>query len=164
MALSTFFFSDDSMHKLFLNYGKYDFVQQIPQITYSTVISLLIETFLCYLSLTDKYFYKLKSNLIKGGKNKNKKILNCIGIKLLFYLIFVFIFFIIYWYIISVFCGVYRNTQIAFIKDSVVSFITGSIYPLVLYFISACLRYCSLKNKKKRCKFIYNLSYMIPLF
>ena len=164
MALSTFFFSDDSMHKLFLNYGKYDFVQQIPQITYSTVISLLIETFLCYLSLTDKYFFKLKSNLIKGGKNKNKKILNCIRIKLLFYLIFVFIFFIIYWYIISVFCGVYRNTQIAFIKDSVVSFITGSIYPLVLYFISACLRYCSLKNKKKRCKFIYNLSYMIPLF
>ena len=29
MALNTFFFSDDSMHKLFLNYGKYNFIQQI---------------------------------------------------------------------------------------------------------------------------------------
>ena len=57
MALNTFFFSDDSMHKLFLNYGKYNFIQQIPQITYSTIISLLIEVFLCYLSLTDKHFY-----------------------------------------------------------------------------------------------------------
>ena len=38
MALNVFFFSDDSMHKLFINYGKYDFFQQIPQITYSTII------------------------------------------------------------------------------------------------------------------------------
>ena len=43
MALNVFFFSDDSMHKLFLNYGKYDFIQQIPQITYSTIISQFIE-------------------------------------------------------------------------------------------------------------------------
>ena len=46
MALNVFFFSDDSMHKLFINYGKYDFFQQIPQITYSTIISQLIEIFL----------------------------------------------------------------------------------------------------------------------
>ena len=70
MALNTFFFSDDSMHKLFLNYGKYDFIQQIPQIIYSTILSSLIEVFLCYLSLTDKYFYLLKSSFIKGEKNK----------------------------------------------------------------------------------------------
>ena len=60
MALNTFFFSDDSMHKLFLNYGKYNFIQQIPQITYSTIISSIIELFLCFLIITDKYFYSLK--------------------------------------------------------------------------------------------------------
>ena len=54
MALNSFFFSDDSMHKLFLNYGKYNFIQQIPEITYSTIVSSLIEIFLCFLSLTDK--------------------------------------------------------------------------------------------------------------
>ena len=65
------FFSDDSMHKLYLNYGEYDFVQQIPQIIYSTAISQLLEVFLCFLSLTDKYFYE-----IKGSKNdKNIKII-----------------------------------------------------------------------------------------
>ena len=32
MAMNVFFFSDDSMHKIFLNYGKYNFIQQIPQI------------------------------------------------------------------------------------------------------------------------------------
>ena len=38
MAMNVFFFSDDSMHKVFLNYGKYNFIQQIPQIIYTTII------------------------------------------------------------------------------------------------------------------------------
>ena len=164
MALNTFFFSDDSMHKLFLNYGKYDFIQQIPQITYSTILSSLIEVFLCYLSLTDKYFYLLKSNFIKGEKNKILKLIKYIKIKLISFFLFTFIFFIIYWYIITVFCGVYRNSQIVFIKDSVLSFSICLIYPLVLYFISACLRYCSLISEKKSCKCLYNFSYIIPFF
>ena len=61
MAMNVFFFSDDSMHKVFLNYGKYNFIQQIPQIIYTTILSNLMETFLCYLSLTDKYIYKIKN-------------------------------------------------------------------------------------------------------
>ena len=137
------------MHKLFLNYGKYDFIQQIPQITYSTIISLLIEVFLCYLSLTDKYFYLIKSCLIKENLNEIRKIIRCMKLKLIIFFIFIFIFFVIYWYIISVFCGVYRNTQITFIKDSSLSFSICLIYPLVLYFLSASLRYCSLRNKEK---------------
>ena len=68
------------MHKLFLNYGKYNFVQQIPQITYSTIISSVIEIFLCYLSLTDKYFYLIKSNFIKGEKNNMINISFSIGL------------------------------------------------------------------------------------
>ena len=61
MAMNVFFFSDDSMHKIFLNYGKYDVLQQIPQIIYSTIVSQLIEVFLCFLSLTDKHIYQIKN-------------------------------------------------------------------------------------------------------
>ena len=103
MALNTFFFSDDSMHKLFLNYGKYNFIQQIPQITYSTIISLLIEVFLCYLSLTDKHFYLIKSNFIKGEQNNIINIIKCVKLKLNIFFIIVFIIFILYCYIITVF-------------------------------------------------------------
>ena len=80
MALNVFFFSDESMHKIFLNYGKYNFIQQIPQIVYTTIISQLIEVFLCYLSLTDKHIYNIKNlskssekNLFQKGGNKNPK-------------------------------------------------------------------------------------------
>ena len=34
IALNSFFFSDEPLHKLFLNYGKYNFIQAIPEITY----------------------------------------------------------------------------------------------------------------------------------
>ena len=164
MALNVFFFSDESMHKLFISYGKYDFIQQIPQITYSTIITQIIEIFLCYLSLTDVYIYRVKNNLIKGNIRNIKNIIKCLRIKLIIYFIFIFLFLCIYWYIISIFCGVYKNTQIPFIKDSLISFSIGLAYPFVFYFISACLRSCSLKSTKKKCKCLYDFSYIIPCF
>ena len=164
MAFNVFFFSDDSMHKLFLNYGKYDFFQQIPQIVYSTIISQLIEVFLCFLSLTDKHIYQIKSVLRAANTNKIIKIIKCVYIKLISFYVFTFIFFALYWYIISVFCGVYRNTQIHFIKDSIISFSICLAYPFLLYFVSASLRIFSLKYPKRKLKCIYNLSSMIPFF
>ena len=59
MVLNVFFFSDETMHKMYLDYGKYNFIQQIPQIIYSSIVSQLIELFLCFLSLTDKYYYQI---------------------------------------------------------------------------------------------------------
>ena len=164
MALNVFFFSDDSMHKLFLNYGKYDIFQQIPQITYSTIISQLIEIFLCFLTLTDKYIYQIKSCLINGQINKINRIISCIKLKLSIFFIFTFLCFIIYWYIISIFCSVYRNTQIVFIKDSLLSFSICLIYPFAIYFFTSILRICSLRSSKKNLKCIYKLSYIIPFF
>ena len=164
MALNAFFFSDKSMHKLFLNYGKYDFFQQIPQIVYSTIISQLIEVFLCFLSLTDKHIYQIKSALKTISKAKIEQIIKCVYIKLTIFYIFTFICFVVYWYIISVFCGVYRNTQKHFIKDSIISFSICLAYPFILYFLSASLRICSLRLSKNRLKCIYNLSSIIPFF
>ena len=165
MALNVFFFSDDSMHKLFLNYGKYDFIQQIPQITYSTIISQLIEVLLCFLSLTDKHMYSIKTNIIKENTKQIEKAFKCMNIKLIIFYCITCILFFAYWYIISVFCGVYRNTQIAFIKDSAISFSFCLTYPFILYLISSSLRICALRDKKRqRFKCIYDLSYVIPFF
>ena len=164
MALNAFFFSDDSMHKLFLNYGKYDFVQQIPKIIYTIIISQLLELFLCFLSYTDKYFYQIKSNLMDGKTKKVNKIVRCIQIKLIIFFIFVGIMLVVYWYVISVFCGIYRNTQITMIKDSLISFSIVLAYPFALYLVPSGLRICALRNTKKKLKCIYKLSNIIPFF
>ena len=161
--MNAFFFTDESMHKIYLNYGKYDFIQQIPQIIYSTIFSKSIDEFLCYLSLTDKHVYKIKNFNIET-KYKTLNIIKCIKEKLIVFFIFIFLLFGFFWYLISCFCAVYENTQIIFIKDSFSSFLTGCIYEFVLYLFPTLLRIRALRDKEKNSKCIYKLSNIFPLF
>ena len=166
MAMNVIFFTDESMHKIYTNYGKYDFIQQIPQIIYSTALSQVLELILCYLSLTDKHLYQIKE-LENTQKNMGNifRILRCIKIKLMGFYLFTFIFFAFYWYLITAFCAVYQNTQIIFIKDSISSFLVGLLYPFILYIFPALLRIIALCDRdKKRLKMIYSLSDIIPIF
>ena len=102
VALNVFFFSDDTMHKMYLDYGKYNFIQHIPQFAYSTLVSQMIQVFLCFLSMTDKHFYEIKS-LDYDSRFKVFEIIKCVKIKLTVYFIFTFIMFGFYWYAISCF-------------------------------------------------------------
>jgi len=162
MAMNVFFFSDESMHKLFLSYGKYDFIQQIPQIVYSTIISQILEIFLCYLSMTDKYIYR-----IKGINLTTKEIIlifKCINIKLMIFFAFNLLMFSFYWYSVASFCAVYGNSQTVFIKDSFTSFLFGMAYNISIYLIPSALRRLAIKTKKRKLKFVYKLSELIPFF
>ena len=163
MCMNVFFFSDSTMHKIFLNYGKYNFIQQIPQIIYSTIICAIIEVLLCFLSMTDKHMYEIK-HLEPNKRNKEiiDKIFTTIRRKLFFYFLITFLVFLVYWYIVAVFCAVYENTQIAYIKDSLLSSLLGFIYPLIIYLIPASFRGCALKCKNNNC--LYKLSDIIPCF
>ena len=163
MAMNVFFFSDETMHKMFLDYGKYNFVQQIPQIIYSTIVSQIIEIFICYLSLTDKHYYE-----IKDCQNVTRqviiRIMKCIEMKIVYFFLFTILMFVFYWYLIACFCAVYHNTQKAFIKDSISSFVLSSITPFIIYSIPSLLRIISLKNKKYKLECIFKLSNLIPFF
>ena len=163
MAMNVFFFSDETMNKLYLSYGKYDFVQQIPQIIYSKIVSNIIEVFLCFLSLTDKHYYQIKA-LSKSEKKKIFDIIKCIRTKLIIFFVFTFIIFLFYWYLITAFCAVYENTQIVYIKDSLLSFVFGFFTQLIIYFFPSLFRIISLKSKGGNLKFVYTLSEIIPFF
>ena len=170
MAMNVIFFTDESMHKIYLNYGKYDFFQQIPQSIYSLIISQIIEVFISFLSLTDKHYYQIKNIDINNSEQYEKKylvfqVLRCIKFKLLGFFVFTFLFFGFYWYLIACFCQVYNNTQIIFIKDFLVSYIAGLIYPFILYLFPPLLRIISLRAFKNiNLAYIYKLSDIIPIF
>ena len=162
MAMNVFFFSDETMHKMFLDYGKYNIIQQIPQIFCSTAISQLIEVFLCYLSLTDKHYYQVKE-CKRVSRKSMIGIMKCIQLKIFFFFVFTSIMFIFYWYLITCFCTVYQNTQIAFIKDSLLSFALGNAIPFVEYLIPSFIRIIALKTIKYNLEWLYKLSGVIPL-
>ena len=127
------------------------------------IISKIVEIFICYLSLTDKFVYKIKKLCLKNFSIKKE--FKCINIKLILFFIFTFIFIVFYWYVVSAFCSVYKNTQITFFKDWICSLILGILLPFAIYIIPSALRICSIKNNN--CKyscFIYKLSEFIPIF
>ena len=168
MALNVIFFSDESMHKIYLNYGKYDFFQQITQTIYTVAVSQVIEVFICFLSLTDKHYYQIKNIKNQEGKDKKYeifKVLRCIKLKLFGFFLFTLSLFAFYWYLIACFCAVYKNTQIIFIKDFLMSFVAGLIYPFILYIFPSVLRIMSLRVCKNiNLEFVYKLSDIIPIF
>ena len=165
MTMNIIFFSDKSMHKLFLDYGKYNFIQQVPQIIYSTIVSQIIELFLCFLSLTDTHIYQIKK-LKPFDQNSAEvaKIFRCIKIKLCCFFIFIVLFLGFYWYMVTSFCSVYENTQKVFIKDSLFSFLLSIIYSFILYLIPSAFRLCAIRNEKGELKCLYKFSEIIPFF
>ena len=166
-TLNVAFFVDESMHKIYLNYGKYNFIAQIPQILYSTLAAEGLDIFLRYLCIIEKDIYRIK----KFEQKKNKviakqqifKVLKYMRIKLILYFIVTFFFMCFFWYFVAAFCAVYKNTQLFLIKDSMVSLLMSLVYPFGLYLLPTALRIISLKDKKKRLSFLYKLSDVIPL-
>ena len=166
MAMNGLFFSDESMHNLYVNNGEYDFVQQIPQILYSLIIVHILEVILCFLSLTDTPIYKIKLlSQSRGNAEKILSVVNCMKTKLIIFFVFTFLLFLFYWYFISAFCAVYPNTQNIYIRDSMFSFATSMIDPFLIYLLTNILRAISLaKCCKKKAGLAYSISQFLPIF
>ena len=167
MAFNVFFFSDESMHDVYTSGGEHDFIGQLAQMIYSTIVSQILQTFLNYLTMTDISYFKIKDLLKENNADKKQisKMIKCIKIKVIAFYASSFILFLFYWYLISAFCAVYDNTQRIFLTDSITSFIMGLLYPFGIYLVPTGLRILSLKlGKKKNLKILYSLSDKIPIF
>ena len=168
MAINCLFFVHESMHRKYTMGEDFTFVQKIPQLVFTIVISNLMEVVLCFLSMTDVHYYEIKP--LSNYKDNFKKITNifeCIKRKLVGFFIFTFLLFLFYWYLISAFCAVYVNTQKIFLKDSAISFLISLIEPFIIYGVTTILRFISLSKCCKKnffCRFIYKLSGIIPFF
>ena len=155
-AIDGFFFSDDTMNKIYTDNGEYDLIYQIPQLIYSLFLSILINALLKSLSLTDKQFLSIKleknSFLLKERATKIRKI---IKIKIVVFYLISFLGMFFFWYFISCFCAVYKNTQKLLIYDTLISFGISLLYPFVLYLIPGIFRILSLRAPKKDRNIMY---------
>ena len=165
-TINGFFFSDDTMHKVYEDNGEFDILYQIPQIFYSSVISSIANILLKNLSLSEKNILELKSEIyysISKAKKKARKIERCLKIKLILFFVISSILMLFFWYFISCFCAVYTNTQIILIKDTGISFGTSMLYPFILSFIPGIFRIPALRAKNKNLKSLYKLSSFVNL-
>ena len=166
MTFNGLFFVHESMHRKYVEQEELTFVQKLPQLLFTLIISHIFEVILCYFGMTDTYIYLIKDlpNSAKKGK-KVIEIMEKMKKKLIGFFIFTFLLFIFNWYFISAFCAVYQNTQIIFLRDTAISFLSSMTDPFMIYGGTVFLRYISLmKCCKKKLGCIYKLSDLIPIF
>ena len=157
--LNAFFFTDSTMHKIYENKGQFDFIYQLPQIIYSTLISILLKQIISKLCLTEKDIVKIKKEeTSESSLIMKKKIIKCIKLKFILFFTFVFLFLLFFWYYISCFCAIYKNTQVYLIKNTIIGFVGLLIYPFIIYLIPGIFRIPALEAEKKNKQFLFKLS------
>ena len=164
------------MHKIYEDKGQFQILYQLPQIIFPTLISIVFDTLLQLLALSDDDISKLKSvkenietmkkkEINKEEINKKEKDLNKrLKIKFILYFIISSIFLLFFWYYLSIFCAVYKNTQLHLIKDTLISFALSFLYPFVYYLFPGLFRIPSLSNKKGGRKCFYFMSKVLQFF
>ena len=163
--INALFFNDDTMHEIYKNEGDFDIIGQLPQILYSSFISMLFGFILEMLALTEGEILELKKLRLKKHFDKKVQYLNKkIKIKLLLYFILSTIFLLFFWYYISMFCAIYLNTQIHLIKDTLLSYASSFIEPFGIYLIPGLFRIPALSNRKKKNRYIlYKFSKILQM-
>jgi hypothetical protein len=161
-TINGFFFTDKSMHNVYEHNGAFKLIYQIPQILYSTIVSAFINFILKKLSLSEQNILEIKkeSNEEKA-KKKSKQIESCLKIKFIVFFGLCFLFMLFFWYFITCFCSVYKNTQIILIKDTMISFSLSMAYPFGLNLLPGFFRMPAIKAKNKKC--IYQFSQLVAL-
>ena len=152
--INNLFFDESVIHKIYEEEGLYNFIYLIPKISYSFVISHTLNIIFKYIFLSERNIYEIKKD-----KNVNKisdiiaKVKKCIILKYISFFILNILFLIFFWYYLSSFGAVYKNTQIYLIKNTLISFCISLIYPFIINILPSIFRIYALSNKNRKCSY-----------
>ena len=163
-TVNALFFNDETMHIIYKDKGDYNFIYQLPQIMYSSIISAVLNVLLKLLALSESSISEYKKNKNKEELNtKEKDLLSNIKNKILLYFIISFAFLLFFWYYVSMFCAIYANTQMHLIKDTLISFALSFLYPFIIYLFPGLFRIPSLSDKKDEKPCMYKFSTILQM-
>ena len=161
--VNALFFTDETMGKINNDGGSFNFMYNLPQIIYSSIISAFINEIIKIFALTEDSFIQYRNEV-----NKEKILISASNLRRIFKIKFL-IFFILnlillvcFWIYLSCFSAVYHNTQIHLIKDTLISFGTSFISPFALYLLPGIFRIPALKNNNRR--FLYEMNKILQIF
>jgi hypothetical protein len=155
-SINTIFFTESTIHQIYKDQGIYYIKHQILKIIISFIISHIICFIIKFFSLSERIILKIKYdiNLDKEKEyDKVDQLRKCLKIKLICYFVFSNIFLIFFWYYLTSFCAVYKNSQVYLIINTIICFCISFLYPLFINLIPGIFRLMSF-NKNKKSLFI----------
>jgi hypothetical protein len=93
--------------------------------------------------------YKVNERVKKRIEDDLSKIIKCLRIKIICFIIFEFLFMLFFFYYVTVFCQIYNNTQISWLLDFVSSYILSILITFSLSLVCSILYIISIKYQKK---------------
>ena len=164
-VVNALFFNDDTMNKIYESKGSFDLEVQIPITIYSSLISIPINKLLGLLALTNDAIITFKHNKSTNNLNKREKdFIKKLKVKFILYYIISSLFLLFFWYYISMFGVIYKNTQLYLLKDTLISLGQSLLIPFGLYLIPGLFRIPALSNRKNKRKYLYNFSKFLQIF
>ena len=161
-VINAFFFVNSAIHKIYENKGMVKFFLEIPKIIYSSIVSILCNLIINSLALSEKSLLKLKKIKDKYKRDSNSAYLYVfLRRKITIYFVIGFVFLIFFWYFISAFCAVYKNTQVIYLKNCSISFCISMLYPFLICLLPGLFRIPSLKSGRD--KILYKIGNILSL-
>jgi hypothetical protein len=161
-SVNTFFFDANTIHQIYKDKGKYNASYFIPKIIYSFIISYFFITFIKYFSLSERNFYEIKNEENMNKINdKAQNVRRCLLIKYILFFLLSFLFLILFWFYLSSFCAVFKNTQIYVVINTFISFGIFLVFPIFFNLLPCTFRIYSLKERNKKC--IFKISKFLQL-
>ena len=134
----------------------------VRSISSYTVISYTLFNFLVLSN--DEIINFKQDNSKLNIVEKSKKLMKILTIKFVLYFIISFLFLLFFWYYVSMFGVIYKNTQLHLLKDILMSFGLSLFFPFVIYLFPGFFRIPSLLQRKNKRKCLYNFSKFLQIF
>ena len=163
-TVNALFYNDDTMHEIYESKGAFDLETQLPIIVYSTIISYILNSPLNFLALTNDPIIDFKQGSIKNIMKRAKKLVNILNFKFVVYFIISTLFLLFFWYYISMFGAIYKNTQFHLLKDILSSFLFSLFLPFLIYLLPGLFRIPALSSKKNARPWLYKFSKFLQSF
>ena len=164
-TVNGFFFTDDTMHSIYVSEGATNIFNQISIIFYSFIVSLIVQQTLRLLCLSESDILNIKSEKdFTIAFKKSKSVKKCLSIKFIIFYILGFVLMLFFWYFITCFCAVFHNTQLILTKDTFVSFGISLLYPFAINLLPGIFRISAIRSIKKDKKCIYKFGLLVALF
>jgi uncharacterized BrkB/YihY/UPF0761 family membrane protein len=161
-VINAFFFVDSAIHKIYEHQGKAKLFLEISKALYSSIISVFCNLIINSLALSEKNLLQLKKIKNKNKRdNKSVYLYAFLRRKITIYFVIGFIFLIFFWYFISAFCAVYKNTQVIYLKNCSISYILSMLYPFFISLIPGLFRIPSLRSGKN--KILYKIGNILAM-
>ena len=164
-TVTALFYTDDTMHDIYINKGSFNIEYQLPKIIYSSLISMVLNILLKALALSNNTILNFKHNrtLINIDK-RGKNLIKSLRIKFILFFIISFIFLLSFLYYLSMFGAVYRNTQYHLFWDTLISFGLSLLYPFGIYLFPGFFRIPALYDRINNKGCLYKFSKILQIF